>query len=368
MKNRCIFPSNSTSRMIAVWTVCGLMVGGSGSAYAQTDPYIDDLFDMDLEALTVSVASKRDEKVIEAPSVVSVITKDEIHRYGARNLLDILNRVPSLQYTNAAVFRNNAVSVRGQSNQIYSNRILFLINGRPFRDSFGGGLNMSLMLVFPVESISHLEVIRGPGSVLYGTNAFSSVINIITKEGKAEGEVYARATYGSEEYRSGEVGVSKGGKDWNVMLSGKILDQKGWENSLTSEFNVPGSYRQDDTGYGVMASGYYKGFNINSFLSKVDQKGLSVTFPVNQFEITRTFIDAGYRYDFYENWSASVNLTFNRLEFSTQYAKDFIAEMTLSGEIYKDLNFLVGGSYEDQGGKTAGLTTDYDRKTYSGYM
>lgn len=349
-----------------ILSVGGLVMGTN--AAAQTDPDIDDLFDMDLEELTVSVASKRDEKVFDAPSVISVVTREEIFHYGARNLLDILNRVPSLQFTNANLFRNNAVSVRGQSVQHYSNRILFLINGRPFRDSNSGGFNVPLFMNFPIDSISHLEIIRGPGSVLYGTNAFSSVINIITREGPEEGRAYASATYGSYDYRSAEAGVSKGGEDWNILLSGKAFDQEGWEGNFTSEFNTPGSYRQDDTGYGVLGTARYKGFSINSFFSKVDQKGISLTFPANQYDLKRIFIDAGYVQEISGSWEVALNVTFNRFDFVPQYAKDVITELTVSGEIFQGLNLIFGGSYEDQDGVTAGFDADYDRQTYSAYF
>lgn len=346
-----------------------LMSGISGKVHAQSNPDIDDLFDMDLEELTVSVASKRDEKISDAPSVISVVTQDEMYRYGARNLLDVLNRVPSLQYINALFFRNNVVSVRGQSAQHLSNRILYLINGRPFRDSLTGGLNMPLLMGIPLENISRLEVIRGPGSVLYGSNAFSSVINIVTKEGSKKGHAYGNATYGSYAYRNVEAGVSKKSDDWNIMLSAKGFDQKGWRNSLTNERNISGSYRQDDTGYGVMGIASYKGFKINSFLSKIDQKGLSIVFPVNENSVERIFIDGGYVHNIFGDWEAALNITFNRTNFvEDRFSSDVITELTLSGEVLEGLNFLFGGSYEDQKGRASGAGTEYKRQVYSAYF
>lgn len=356
-------------KQLLVLVVCAFIADGSINTQAQSNPDIDDLFDMDLEELTVSVASKRNEKISDAPSVISVITKEEIDRYGARNLLDVLNRVPSLQYTNALFFRNNAVSVRGQSAQHLINRILFLINGRPFRDSMSGGLNMSLLMGIPLETIARLEVIRGPGSVLYGSNAFSSVINIVTTEGPDEGRAYGQATYGSYEYRSMEAGVSKSGTDWNILLSAKGFDQEGWENSLTSELNVPGSFRQDDTGYGVMMVASYKGFSLNSFLGNVDAKGLNITFPVSENSVKRVFIDGGYSHEFYGNWEAAFNVTFNNVDFGqARFSNDVLMELTLSGEVVKGLNLVFGGTYEIQDGKAAGVNATYNRHVYSAYF
>ena len=145
----------------------------------------------------MSSASKRLEHVSEAPSVVSIVSEDDIKRYGAVNLHDVLNRVPSLQVLNSTANPNNMVTLRAASNQHYPNRILFLIDGRPVRDSYGGHLNYGLFTHYPVSNIQQIEVIRGPGSVLYGTNAYAGIVNIISKESCEGGCSAVQTTYGS---------------------------------------------------------------------------------------------------------------------------------------------------------------------------
>lgn len=125
------------------------------------------------------------------------VTKRDIQRYGALNLPDILNRIPSLQYYSSHLFPNGPFSIRDQSNQHYPNRILFLLNGRPLRSSWSAGLRSPLLLEFPISAIEKMEVIRGPGSVLYGSSAFSGVINIVTQKPNIDGGSEVSTSLGS---------------------------------------------------------------------------------------------------------------------------------------------------------------------------
>ncbi len=76
--------------------------------------------------------------------------------------------------------------------------MLYLINGRPLRESQNGGFHSDINLLFPVELIERMEVIRGPGSFLYGSNGFSGTINFITKKAKPSGKVHLSHIQGSE--------------------------------------------------------------------------------------------------------------------------------------------------------------------------
>ena len=143
----------------------------------------NDLLEMDIEELiTISIASKREESIENAPGVISIITSDEIKLFGAQNLRDILNRQTNMLVVGSHLFPDNQVSLRAALSAIEDNQVLYLLNGRPFTNTLGGGVHMDIYFNFPIDIIDQIEIIRGPGSVLYGTNAFTGIINIKTKQ------------------------------------------------------------------------------------------------------------------------------------------------------------------------------------------
>ena len=333
---------------------------------ANDDAELQELLGLNLEELTVSVASKKTESISDAPSIISVVTRKEIDKYGGRNLLDVLNRIPSFQYTSGLWFQNNTFSARGQSIQHYSNRMLFLINGRPFRDSLGGGYNMPLFADFPVSTIEKIEVIRGPGSVLYGSNAFSAVINIVTRKAEKEGETFVSGTYGSYDYYGTEVSSGKSGEDWDVLASYRGYGQDGEVSTLFDEAGNSGSFQKDDLGRSMFASTNYKGFSLNSFFGESKQSGFLFVHPLSQNGVKRTFLDVGYKHDIGKTWQVSGNITQNRLEFNGQPINDIITELSASGKLTDNLHLLVGSSYERQRGR-ANNNPRYDLTWWSNY-
>ncbi len=127
----------------------------------------------------VSLATGTPQPVSKAPSVATVITAADIKATGATDLSEILETVPGLH-----VSRNNRMwsplySIRGILTQ-NNPEVLVMVNGIPITNSFYGDRGQS-MGGFPLENIARIEVIRGPGSALYGAEAVSGVINIVTK-------------------------------------------------------------------------------------------------------------------------------------------------------------------------------------------
>lgn len=162
-------------------------------AFGQSDS--TNLIDMslqDLMNLKVITATKSDIELNQAPSVIRVFTKEDFQKYGFMNLQEVLMTVPGIQVQE---YRSGhqLVTVRGVQSR-YNNKVLMLIDGVPMRDIYYGNFNIDNM--FPLESVERVEILNGPGSVLYGTNSFAGVINIVTrKEGRGAG--FAVGTYGS---------------------------------------------------------------------------------------------------------------------------------------------------------------------------
>ncbi|MCY1020346.1 TonB-dependent receptor domain-containing protein [Pyxidicoccus sp. MSG2] len=126
----------------------------------------------------VVTASRRAQSSLEAPNATTVITAEDIRLSGATNLPDLLRRVPGADVMSLGVGSAN-VSLRG-FNQRIANKVLVLVDGRTEYQDF---LGLTLWSSIPIglEEIERIEVIRGPGSALYGANAMLGVINIITQ-------------------------------------------------------------------------------------------------------------------------------------------------------------------------------------------
>lgn len=126
----------------------------------------------------VSIATGSQQPVYLAPSVTSLITADDIKEMGATDLDEILETVPGLHVSRSSTY-NPIYQIRGITSD-FNPQVLVLINGIPITNVFAGNRGQ-VWGGMPVQNIERVEVIRGPGSALYGADAFAGVINIITK-------------------------------------------------------------------------------------------------------------------------------------------------------------------------------------------
>jgi len=133
----------------------------------------------DLMNIQVVSVSKTEQSVARTAAAIFVITQEDIRRSGATNIPDLLRMVPGMDV--AQIDQNAwAISARG-FNQRFGNELFVMVDGRSvYTPSFGGVYWDTLDL--PLEDIDRIEVIRGPGGSIWGTNAVNGVINIITKK------------------------------------------------------------------------------------------------------------------------------------------------------------------------------------------
>ena len=139
-----------------------------------------DLFSLDLADLAkIKIASKQEQTVNSSPSSVAVITREQIEYMGITNLQTLLNFVQGFQSSrDIEQGTANRISVRGRSTAL-SESVLIQIDGQKINDLYTGGISI-LNRMLDLGFVKQIEIIRGPGSALYGSNAFLGVINIVT--------------------------------------------------------------------------------------------------------------------------------------------------------------------------------------------
>jgi outer membrane receptor protein involved in Fe transport len=127
----------------------------------------------------ITIATGRRQPISKAPAIATVITADDIRAMGATDLDEVLETVAGLHVARDPIGYNPLYTVRGVFS-FFNPQVLVLINDIPVTNLFFGNRNL-VWGGMPVESIARIEVIRGPGSAVYGADAFAGVINIITK-------------------------------------------------------------------------------------------------------------------------------------------------------------------------------------------
>lgn len=163
---------------------------------------VDDVLEMDLQSLMqmdvmVTSVSKRSQKLHEAASAIYVLSQEDIRRSGAVNIMEALRMVPGLLVTTINQNRYT-VSSRGFNRSFGSNKLLVLMDGRSIYHPASSGVEWDRQDTL-LEDIDRIEIIRGPGAALWGSNAVAGVINLITKSSSETQGVLLAGGTGSEE-------------------------------------------------------------------------------------------------------------------------------------------------------------------------
>jgi outer membrane receptor for ferrienterochelin and colicin len=183
----------------------------------------------------IAVASKKPLSIRESPSIISLITEDEIAKSGARDLIDVLRLIPGLDF---GVDVEGVVGLGMRGNWAHEGKVLLLIDGQEMNEILFATTQFGNH--YPIEQIKKIEVIRGPGSAIYGGFAEYGVINIITKQGKDLNGVTVSGTYGqtAKDYARRNVNLSVGKKinDFEYSISG-MMGQSNRSDQTYTDFS-----------------------------------------------------------------------------------------------------------------------------------
>ena len=287
---------------------------------------------MQMEIEKVVTASRFSQQVTEAPASMSVITNDDIRKYGYRTLADVLRSVPGLYIS---YDRNYSyLGVRGFSRPgDFNSRVLLMIDDHRLNDNIFDTAAIGTEFPMDIDLIDHIEFMRGPGSSLYGSNAFFGVLNIITRKTKdvrreistsvGDNETWTgRASYGAS-FDSG----------LDLLLSGTIYASAGQHSLYFPEFaSTPSggyTYRSDyDSSKSIYARFSLSDFTLTGVLSS-RKKGIPTGAYQTVFNDpnTRTidergYINLGYRKVYSDSTEVSAKLFYDHYRFDGVYVTD----------------------------------------------
>ncbi len=332
----------------------------------------------ELMKVKVVTPSKFAESLNQSPSVASVITADEIALFGGRDLVEVLSKVTGINVLNSLVGGRYRFTIRGDQPSFNVNHILILIDGIPInRESYIGGIWTQSILAIPLPIVKQIEVVRGPGSALYGSNAFSGVVNIITKN-SSELKNSVSLSYGSHNSRAVDLTYAtfSGNLEFNTAL--RFYKSDGWPLETGSTIGKPLSTEAASETPGVLARVRYQDFYATGFWGKADQvtmRGTAADPIAGLTENERYFFDLGYKHQLENGWEVKSSLSHvagrtdhavasvdpEQLTVIHYETDDSHFELHTLGEVSDQLQILIGGSYDALTGgvPAAGFPSDW---------
>lgn len=197
----------------------------------------ESLWEMSLEELgqirVTSLATGTATPLDKAAAVATVITEEDIIAMGATDLDQVLETVPGLHVGTSPILFTPKYNIRGISSQ-YTAQTLVLINGTPITDLVFGNRS-NVWAGMPVKSISRIEIIRGPGSAMYGADAFAGVINIITKGRKDINGTIGGVRKGSFDTKASWIEHGGSYEGFNIGLTLEYETTDGWKEIVTRD-------------------------------------------------------------------------------------------------------------------------------------
>ncbi len=363
---------------LGIFIIISLFLQDVPSSFANSKPSISneqkEILEMDISQLlqidvVVTSASKKPQKIHKAASAIFVITPEDIRRTGAVNLMEALRIAPGVQV--AKVSQNTyAISVRGFNDRSGGDKLLVLIDGRSIYSIADGGtfwIGQDVMM----EDLERIEVIRGPGASLWGSNAVNGVINIITK---------------SSAHTQGNLLATGIGTEENGFATYRYGNKL--KNGLT--YRAYGKFRDRDDGVDAVGNSGFDEKQIGQMGFKADWQKNSKDFFTAQgdmyyqdseIEFKSIFLDLSKRNEVVKSgliqkganiltrWTRELE---NDSSLKLQFYYDRVgrdAGSFLRNELQKaDLEFQYNFSYEKTHEISWGLNYQYQDYNYDGHV
>lgn len=246
----------------------------------------------DLYKINITTASNAKEALNKAPATILVVNEEEIRVRGYQEIFDVLNDLPGFDLSRAFGDDHYYLYARGYRKTL-SDQMLFMVDGVIMNHLYNN--NMDAFLQYPLYNVKQIEVVYGPASAVYGANAFSGVINIITKQ---DGTSSVYVSKGSANTNIVDINLSKKIDDLTITVSGRLYNSEGHDfsnrhalltDTLFTSPQIWGPFQQTNfLGYQspmnarfIYGTLNYKGLTIGA-MSWFNESGLGSEFPADR--------------------------------------------------------------------------------------
>jgi iron complex outermembrane receptor protein len=308
---------------------------------------------MEFPEVTTSTLSKL--ASVKAPSTMTVITEEEIRSLRPKTLMDLLDQLPGIRL-NKEFFARETITFRGITSTISNDRFKLMINGHAVYEPIWG--SFSDLYDISLEHVKQIEIVHGPGSALYGTNAFAGIINIITKSPAEVNGLDATVSGGSFDSVKADVLYGNGTEEteWGVYFN--YYDTEGTDQDITQDglFGTPFSIAPQTSNERVESSQVDFNFRHKDFKLYASYMDREVGSPVNQIAYLTEdgefknwkfgFIEMSYEWMVAEEFTIKTILSYDDVDLvdeAQQFPKGFAIPQDIDGD--GDIEFWPDGAY-----------------------
>ena len=294
-----------------------LALGSASAQTAETSSGSSNIEDMNLESMLgidIQVASGRGgDGVLNSPSTVSVIDRTMIERYNFQTVGEAVQTIAGFGTMRTYLKRNLPIS-RGILGDHYANKVLVMINGTPLFNAVTGEGSLDRV---GIDSVERIEVLKGPASVVYGSNAYTGAVNVVTRHTNSGG--HGRITAGQYSRFSGSTHVTQTNADESIFIAGQGTNDAGFDANFIDEagrLNHYNEFIEDNSATGRYAVGSHS-LTLNGFAVNESYLGITpaATAGIGESHKIKGYM-ANYTFDkvLLEGWSMKASVVYDQQE------------------------------------------------------
>ncbi len=298
-----------------------------------------------IKVATVVGASKHEQKTTEAPAAVSIVTQEDIRQYGYRTMGELLRSVRGFYVTYDRAY--NFTGLRGVNRPgDFGGRVLINIDGHRLNEPIYDSAFTHTDFLLDLDLVDRVEIIRGPGSSLYGNNAFFTVINVITRHGAELNGAEVSAAAGSFDTYTGRLsyGQKFSAHGVELLISGTWMESQGHDALFFPDFAATNNGLAEGLD-GSAAKSVYAGLTYGDFSlnggyidrqkdSPAAQYGAIFNDPRFSNEDARGYAELKYAHTFGDDWAVQARGYYDSYRYEGVFPFDY-PPVTINRDAHK---------------------------------